>query len=151
VGESSPDCGDHSSVTSRNLLICSCSPSVLLTSFTSRLNRSITSGISISSLLSLNWTFWDEHQSCRYEKFGDISALANFSFSPITITCSIKNDSFSRFSITWGAIYLPAESLNISFFLSVILRNFPSVITPISPVWNHPSLSIASAVSSGSL
>ena len=42
--------------------------------------------------------------------------------------------SLSLFSMATGEIYLPALLLNISFLRSVILRNLPSTIFPISPV-----------------
>ena len=48
-----------------------------------------------------------------------------------------------------GATYLPWEVLNMSFLRSVIRRKPSASISPISPVWNQPSGSIASAVASG--
>src|SRR5262249_3426222 len=70
---------------------------------------------------------------------GTISAEGNLWPSPITMACSIKEDSFSLFSINWGAMNFPPEVLKISSFLSVIFRKRPSTISPISPVWSHPS------------
>jgi hypothetical protein len=44
----------------------------------------------------------------------------------------------------------PAVTIR-SFLRSVIVRNPSLSITPMSPVWNHPPASIASAVASGLL
>ena len=48
-----------------------------------------------------------------------------------------------------GATYLPCDVLNMSFLRSVIRRKPSASSSPISPVWNQPSGSIASAVASG--
>ena len=53
-------------------------------------------------------------------------------------------------SIGWGATFFPLPRTIRSFFRSVILRFLPSN-SPMSPVWNQPSVSIAWAVSSGRL
>ncbi len=50
-----------------------------------------------------------------------------------------------------GATYLPPEVLIRSFLRSVMRRNPSASISPMSPVWNQPSGSHASAVASGRL
>ncbi len=57
----------------------------------------------------------------------------------------------SSFSIGCGATFFPPASTIRSFFRSVMTRNPSSSIFPMSPVWNQPSASIASAVASGLL
>ncbi len=84
-------------------------------------------------------------------KFGTTRAAAKLRLLPI-ITTSVKNlFVFSRFSIGWGAMFFPPEVTMMSFLRSVMTRK-PSLSTkPMSPVWNQPSFSIASAVASGFL
>ncbi len=48
-----------------------------------------------------------------------------------------------------GATYFPLEVLNMSFLRSVIRRNPFASTVPMSPVWNQPSGSNASAVACG--
>ena len=50
----------------------------------------------------------------------------------------------------WGAMFLPPEVTMMSFLRSVMVRK-PSSRKPTSPVWNQPSLSMASAVAAGLL
>ena len=52
-------------------------------------------------------------------------------------------------AIADGATYLPCEVLNMSFLRSVIRRKPSASSSPMSPVWNQPSGSSASAVASG--
>ncbi len=61
----------------------------------------------------------------------------------------MKGDFLSSLSIGCGAAFLPPASTIRSFFRSVIERNPSPSRCPMSPVWNHPSPSIASAVASG--
>ena len=64
-------------------------------------------------------------------------------FSPTIMIWAMNFDSFIWFSICCGAMYLPPEVLNISFFRSVIFRKIPSN-SPTSPVCSHPSPSMDS-------
>ena len=56
----------------------------------------------------------------------------------------------SALSIGCGAMFFPPAVTMMSFLRSVMARN-PSRSSPMSPVWNHPSESIASRVASGLL
>ena len=56
----------------------------------------------------------------------------------------------TSFSIGCGAMFLPLAVTMMSFLRSVIAMN-PSRSSPMSPVWNQPSASIASAVAAGLL
>ena len=51
----------------------------------------------------------------------------------------------------WGAMFLPPEVTMMSFLRSVMTRKPSRSRTPMSPVWNQPSGSMASAVASGLL
>jgi hypothetical protein len=70
--------------------------------------------------------------------------------SPIITACETYLLSLTRFSIGCGAMFLPPAVTMMSFFRSVMRRK-PSSSTPMSPVWNQPSASMASAVASGLL
>jgi hypothetical protein len=50
-----------------------------------------------------------------------------------------------------GATFLPPAVTMMSFLRSVILTQPSAVMTPMSPVANHPSASFTSAVASGRL
>jgi tRNA-dihydrouridine synthase B len=54
------------------------------------------------------------------------------------------------FSSACGAIFLP-PAVTIRSFLRSVMRRKPSSSTPMSPEWNHPSGSTASAVAAGLL
>ena len=59
--------------------------------------------------------------------------------------------SVSAFSMGCGMTYLPVESLKSAFLRSVIFRKPSGVNSPMSPVWNQPSLSMTSSVLSCAL
>ena len=65
--------------------------------------------------------------------------------------CRCSGELFSAFSIGCGAMFLPPAVMIRSFLRSVICRKPSASISPMSPVWNQPSGSIASAVASGLL
>ncbi len=73
----------------------------------------------------------------------------NFLLSPMMTGSETKSWLFRKLSIGAGAMFLPFELTRISFLRSVIARNPSASMTPMSPVWNQPSGSIASAVSFG--
>ncbi len=69
----------------------------------------------------------------------------------MTIGIPTNGERFSSFSIGCGAAFLPPASTIRSFLRSVMDRNPSASRRPMSPVWNQPSGSIASAVASGFL
>ena len=69
-----------------------------------------------------------------------------FRLSPIITAFSTKVFVFTRFSIGCGAIFFPPAVTMMSFLRSVIRRKPSASTIPMSPVWNHPSWSITSAV-----
>src|SRR5467141_2544390 len=75
--------------------------------------------------------------------------MGNFRLSPSTTALAMNLLSLIRFSIGCGATNLPPAVLIRSFLRSVILRYPSASSSPISPVWNQPSASIASAVAPG--
>jgi hypothetical protein len=82
-------------------------------------------------------------------KFGTTRAAGKFRRLPI-ITTSVKNLSvLRRFSMGWGAMFLPPEVTMMSFLRSVMTRQPSGSTKPMSPVWSQPSPSITSAVASG--
>ena len=80
-------------------------------------------------------------------KFGR-SARIRLCRSPANTALGISTLAFSWLSIGWGAIILPPEVLIRSFCGRNVEKSF-RVLGAISPVWNHPSLSMAWAVASG--
>ena len=71
--------------------------------------------------------------------------------SPCTITWLINGSAFRRFSMFWGAMFMPPAVTIRSFLRSVMKRNPSSSTRPMSPVWNQPLGSNTSAVASGCL
>ena len=65
--------------------------------------------------------------------------------SPTTMHWLISGCARSRSSSTAGATFLPPAVTMISFLRPVIVRKPASSSSPMSPLWNQPSLS-ASAV-----
>ena len=60
---------------------------------------------------------------------------------PTTIACATKIGTFDSASTRAGETYLPVAVLKTSFFRSVMRKNPSASISPMSPVWNHPSTS----------
>ncbi len=71
--------------------------------------------------------------------------------SPTSTACSTSGWVLRRFSIGWGATFLPPAVTMMSFLRSVMERKPSASISPMSPVANHPSSSMTSAVASGRL
>ena len=82
---------------------------------------------------------------------GKSSAVANFCPAPTTTACSMSGEAASAISTGWGMTYLPVDSLKRSFLRSVMRSQPSGVISPMSPVANHPSLESTSAVATGFL
>src|SRR5678815_6026757 len=82
---------------------------------------------------------------------GTISAAGNLRSAPINTTWFTKRDPLMADSIGCGAMYLPPDVLNNSFFRSVMHRKPSLSSAPTSPVLNQPSLVNTARVSSGLL
>ena len=66
-----------------------------------------------------------------------------------SLPCTTNWLAYGQTALNWpsmicGAMYLPPDVLNRSFLRSVIRTNPSSSISPMSPVWNHPSCSASS-------
>ncbi len=82
---------------------------------------------------------------------GTTRAAGKLRLLPI-ITTSAKNLLvLMPLSMGWGAMFFPPEVTRMSFLRSVMARKPSASRTPMSPVWNQPSLSMTSAVASGFL
>ena len=81
---------------------------------------------------------------------GTISIDGNLRLSPIMTACATYLLVLTLFSIGCGAMFFPPAVTMMSFLRSVMARK-PSRSSPMSPVWNQPSASIASRVASGLL
>ena len=92
--------------------------------------------------------FFPAH-SFSFSKFGTMRQERNLRRSPMTTGWDTNWSPFRALSIGAGAMFFPFELTMISFFRSVIFRKPSPSMMPMSPVWNQPSGSIASAVASG--
>ncbi len=77
------------------------------------------------------------------------SAAMKGLLSPTTMHWLTSAWARSRSSRTAGATFFPAAVTRISFLRPVMVRKPWSSISPTSPLWNQPSLSLASAVAVG--
>ncbi len=90
-------------------------------------------------------------QASRASKSGTTRTAAKLRLLPIITASATNLFVFRRFSMGWGAMFLPPAVTMMSFLRSVMLGSRRRPATPMSPVWNQPSVSIASAVASGLL
>src|ERR1700747_3209113 len=79
-------------------------------------------------------------------KFGTISAQTYLRRSPISPGVPTYGELLSSASSGCGAMFFPYALMMMSFLRSVIFRNPSLSSSPISPVRQHPSASIACAV-----
>ncbi len=107
-------------------------------------------GISSSCRRSVHMKFLIFAYFSSCSQFGTMSTLGNLRLSPIMTAWLTYLLVLMRFSIGCGATFLPPAVTMRSFLRSVIERK-SSRSSPMSPVWNQPSASMASRVASGLL